>query len=155
MNGTKITPHFARAELVVTSTGLANTPTPHHWCALGALCSAVLEPWRERVGAIMITSGYRSLEVNTAIGGSSTSQHMRGEAADCIPLALERDAAWRALAAMVGAGLPVDQAIYYHDSNFIHVSHTARHGARRELLIKTGPPSGGAYLPWDSYTGIL
>jgi hypothetical protein len=42
----------------------------------------MLEPLRARFGPVSIHSGYRSAAVNAQIGGSATSQHMRGEAAD-------------------------------------------------------------------------
>jgi hypothetical protein len=48
------------------------------------LCSATLQPLRERLGfPIQITSGYRSDELNRRIGGSPTSQHCFGQAEDC------------------------------------------------------------------------
>jgi len=78
----RLSPHFALAELTRTATGLPNTPTAEHLAALTALCSTLLEPVRLRFGPVSIHSGYRSAAVNAKIGGSPTSQHMRGEAAD-------------------------------------------------------------------------
>ena len=50
---------------------------------LTALVSAVLDPAREAYGkAIRVTSGFRCERVNTAVKGSRTSQHLKGEAAD-------------------------------------------------------------------------
>lgn len=148
-----MTPHFSRAELIRTSAGRPNDPPPHAECALRALCSAVLEPWRERVGPLVVTSGYRSPEVNAAVGGSSRSQHVRGEAADVRPR--DRASAWATLLEMMGAGLPVDQAIIYEGTRHIHVSHTARHVARRQALVRVGDRDGGRYVPWDDYDGPL
>jgi hypothetical protein len=43
-----------------------------------------LQPLRDRIGTpIRVTSGYRCPEVNALVGGSATSQHVQGEAADC------------------------------------------------------------------------
>ena len=127
-----ITPHFSLEELSTTATGLENTPGPVEACCLRALCSAVLEPWRERVGPLRITSGYRSVLVNVAVGGSPTSQHLRGEAADVVPVRSTVGRAYEVLTQMMDAGLPVDQLILY--SGHIHVSHTARWVARRQVI---------------------
>lgn len=50
---------------------------------LTKLCCKVLQPLRDAVGhPIQITSGYRSPKVNKAVGGSKTSEHLTGQAAD-------------------------------------------------------------------------
>lgn len=50
---------------------------------LQVLCQTLLQPIRDHYGrAVIIHSGYRCLELNSAIGGSRFSQHMKGEAAD-------------------------------------------------------------------------
>ena len=47
------------------------------------LCTMVLQPTREIYGApIIVTSGFRSPKVNRAVGGSKTSAHPEGRAAD-------------------------------------------------------------------------
>ena len=47
------------------------------------LCEVVLEPLREQVNEpVLISSGYRCPQLNRAVGGSPTSQHMTGEACD-------------------------------------------------------------------------
>jgi len=52
---------------------------------LRRLCVDILQPLREHVGVpITISSGFRPLELNTLIGGSTTSAHMDGRAADII-----------------------------------------------------------------------
>jgi hypothetical protein len=63
--------------------GLDNTPDEPAVHNLQMLC-AVLEQVRLKLGGypILISSGYRSPEVNVACGGSSTSAHMSGLAAD-------------------------------------------------------------------------
>lgn len=49
---------------------------------LEQLCHVLLEPIRRTCGALIVHSGFRMPELNTRIGGSKTSQHMKGEAAD-------------------------------------------------------------------------
>lgn len=82
----QLSKHFHLSEFTRSATairhGIDNTPNIENIEALQDLCIHVLEPLRERFGVIRITSGFRSREVNTLIGGSRTSQHMLGEAAD-------------------------------------------------------------------------
>jgi zinc D-Ala-D-Ala carboxypeptidase len=49
---------------------------------LQALVDNVLQPVRDKFGSVRITSGYRSPLLNSSIGGSKTSQHCYGFAAD-------------------------------------------------------------------------
>lgn len=80
---TQLTPHFSLFEMTRTNVREDNTPSPEVVAALKALCENILEPLRDAIGKpIHVSSGYRSKAVNTAIGGSKTSQHMKGEAAD-------------------------------------------------------------------------
>ncbi len=66
-----------------TSTGLNNTPTEEARANLYRLVQTVLDPLREELGVpIRVTSAYRSPQVNAAVGGSRTSRHMLGLAAD-------------------------------------------------------------------------
>ncbi len=50
--------------------------------SLKNLCENLLEPLQEKFGKLHVNSGYRCLEVNKAVGGSPTSQHSFGQAAD-------------------------------------------------------------------------
>lgn len=55
------------------------------------LCSQALDPLREAIGSpIIVTSGYRCPDLNTAVGGSPTSYHLLGLAADIYPLDAEK-----------------------------------------------------------------
>lgn len=81
-----LTKNFTLEELTVTETGLSNIPDDNAIRSLLYLATYILQPIRGMWGALIITSGYRSFEVNKKIGGSLTSQHLLGEAADFIPL---------------------------------------------------------------------
>ena len=75
--------NFTLEELTATSSHLPNVPNQAQIVALGELCKNVLQPLRELYGKpIEINSGFRSVAVNTEKHGSSTSQHLKGEAAD-------------------------------------------------------------------------
>jgi hypothetical protein len=63
--------------------GLDNTPTEEHLDNMKLLASKIFEPLRSWVGGpIRINSFYRGPELNKAIGGSTKSQHMIGQAVD-------------------------------------------------------------------------
>lgn len=81
---TQLTEHFSIKELTVTNTGYDNTPTNEIINNLQTLAQA-LEKVRKALDnkPIRILSAYRSPDVNHAVGGSKTSAHMKGLAADC------------------------------------------------------------------------
>ena len=153
----KLSPHFTLSELTVTSTGLPNEPDEYHLANLIQLCRLVLEPWRERTGALRVTSGFRSTEVNRAVGGSARSQHLKGEAVDVSPLIVSPTFAWVDLDALARGTLPVDQAIIYQRKNrtgWIHVSFTARYRPRRQFLVQP-LEEPGKYVPYETFSGPL
>lgn len=83
----KLSPHFTLAEFTRSDTATArrisNNPTDAHIDALKLLCVHVLEPVRAHFGKpVRINSGFRSAALNRSVGGSASSQHMKGEAAD-------------------------------------------------------------------------
>ena len=79
----KLGKYFTLGELTQTSTGLVNSPNQDEITNLKLLVENVLDPAREELGDIIsVTSGYRSPLVNRAVGGSKTSAHMKGRAAD-------------------------------------------------------------------------
>ncbi len=85
----QLSEHFDLAEFLVSETaarrGIANEPTPEIIDNLRRLCQLVLEPLRFKLARpVVITSGYRSRALNRAVGGSLTSHHMQGRAADLI-----------------------------------------------------------------------
>ena len=82
----KLTAHFDLSEFTRSESakreGLDNTPTPEHLENIKILCEKVLEPIRMRFGPINISSGYRGKMLNHFIGGSISSDHCVGRAAD-------------------------------------------------------------------------
>jgi zinc D-Ala-D-Ala carboxypeptidase len=78
--------HFNIAEFTRSESAkrhqVSNDPTPEHLMNITVLCNQVLEPIREKFGPLNISSGYRSKVLNHFIGGSLSSQHCEGKAAD-------------------------------------------------------------------------
>ena len=65
--------------------GIINTPGPKEISSLQHLCRNILQPLRNHYAhPITVSSGYRCPELNRIVGGVTTSQHLRGEAADLV-----------------------------------------------------------------------
>ena len=82
-----ISKHISNKEGVYSRTAIRldidNTPTKEHLANMTELAENVFEPLRAYVGGpIKINSFYRSPKLNKAIGGSTKSQHCRGQAID-------------------------------------------------------------------------
>ena len=98
----KLTKHFSLEEFSHSSTakarGIDNTVPEKLIPALRNLCERVLEPLREQVREpVIISSGYRCPVLNRAVGGSNTSQHIKGEACDIYVEDVEKLRKWFAI----------------------------------------------------------
>lgn len=118
----KLSQHFTLDELTISESadrlGLDNTPNNEALLNLRRL-AAFLEEVRKVLGKpIRINSAYRSPEVNKAVGGSATSQHCFGCAADIRVNDMTPDQVVRAI---IDAKLPYDQVIREFD-RWTHVS---------------------------------
>lgn len=83
----QLTKNFSLHEMTKSETalrlGLDNKPGQEIISNLGLLCQNVLQPIRDAYQrGVKVNSGYRSSEVNAAVGGSRTSDHCYGRAAD-------------------------------------------------------------------------
>lgn len=133
--------YFTMQELTASATakrkGIDNTPDAQAKANLTALVANVLDPLREKWGApIVVTSGYRSVKLNRAVGGASKSQHCKGQAADIRSVSDSRKDNKRLFDLVKSSGLPFDQLIDEYNYDWVHVSF--RNGAnRREILHVT------------------
>lgn len=132
----KLTKDFDLDEFTYSDTArklrLNNNPSHVEIGALLNLCEKLLQPLRDALGKpITINSGYRNECINTLVGGSKTSQHMKGEAADC---AIDGKAI-DLLQLLLDLELNFDQAILYKSKNFLHLSLKSS-GANRKQVIE-------------------
>lgn len=75
--------YFTLKELTKTKHKIKNIPNQEQLENIHYLVKEVLDPARAILGhPITVSSGFRNPEVNRAVGGSSTSRHLKGEAAD-------------------------------------------------------------------------
>ena len=116
--------------------GLDNTPDDEALENLKVLCEKVLQPVREHFGkSVTVNSGFRSPESNAAVGGSKSSDHCKGQAAD-IEIAGIANAD---LAQWVMDNLDYTQLIleFYTqgipDSGWVHVSYDPDNLKNQEL----------------------
>ncbi len=149
----KLTQNFSLSELTRSQTatrrGIENQPNDEQLANLVALCECVLQPIRDHFGkSVRISSGLRVPELNAAIGGSTTSDHCRGMAADIEvpPVDNLELARW-----IEGSGLAFRQLIleYYDgtpDSGWIHVSYDPADN-KRQVLTATKQGGKTVYLP--------
>tara|TARA_R110002012_G_scaffold75544_3_gene190861 strand:+ start:352 stop:813 length:462 start_codon:yes stop_codon:yes gene_type:complete len=116
---------FTRSQ-TATRHGIDNTPNKEIIGNLQSLCLGVLQPVRQHFQKPMIiSSGYRCVELNIKIGGSITSQHVQGQAADIEVLEVSN----LELSDWINKNLSFDQLILeFHNpdedphSGWVHVS---------------------------------
>lgn len=144
-----LSPHFKLQEFVASRTaeghGIANVPDADAVENLKRLCEHTLEPLREALGQpVVITSGFRTKELNDKLAhSSSTSQHIRGQAADlyisgsrfpasCRPS--RRELLIQAFRQIItDESIDYDQLILY--PTFLHVSYASKERNRHTILL--------------------
>lgn len=127
----QLSKHFSLHEMTRTSTGLPNNPPPEVLERLQITADGMEEVRGLLLNyKIQVHSGYRSPEVNKAVGGSKNSDHLRGDACDFTcerygsPLAICLD--------LKDSGIKYDQLI--QEGTWVHISFGPR--MRRETLTK-------------------
>jgi zinc D-Ala-D-Ala carboxypeptidase len=147
-----LTKNFTLAEMTKSETalrqGIDNTPGEQEIAAMKLLAEKVLQPVRDHFGkGVKVNSGYRSPDVNAKVGGSRTSDHCRGQAADIeIPGVPNYDLAkWivdnlefrQVILEFVTLGVP--------DSGWVHVSFVAEDN-KKQVLTATKQNGKTVYL---------
>ena len=131
--GERLTANFTLAELTKTRFDLDNTPSPQVVENLRTLAEKVLQPLRDAVGPVNVTSGYRSKLVNQAVNGARNSDHLYGYAADL----QSPDGNHRKLYDWLKANAMFTQLIYEFGNDtqpqWVHVSYNPK-DLKREIL---------------------
>jgi uncharacterized protein YcbK (DUF882 family) len=127
--------YFTIAELCKSDTAVRknidNSPTSEIINNLEQLVRYILDPLREKYGKpIRVNGAYRCPELNKAVGGSKTSQHMTGQAADITVGTSEQNK--RLFQLIIDLDLPFDQLIDENKFKWIHVSYSPRN--RKQIL---------------------
>ncbi len=130
-----LSPHFSLDELIISQTaarlGIDNNPDTETLSRLSATCAG-MEEVRKALGdkPILISSGYRSLALNAAVGGRSTSQHIQGEAVDftCPAFGTPEQIVRR----LIDSNIRFDQVIVEFGS-WVHISFSQRN--RRHAIV--------------------
>jgi zinc D-Ala-D-Ala carboxypeptidase len=147
----QLSPHFRLSELLDSGTGrskgISNEPTPEIVANLRKLCVEALEPIRAIIGPMHVNSGYRADEINKAVGGSVTSAHSFGLAADIKPLKVSRK---QMCDAIFAAGLKLDQVIC--EPTWVHIGHLhpktgKQRGDRLSMFVVAGKQT---YEPYNT-----
>ena len=141
----RVSKNFALSEMVKSATAerlnVDNSPSDIHLVNLTHLAIHILQPVRDQFGVITINSGYRSPALNAKVGGSKTSQHCNGQAADFESFSTPNPD----LAKWIANNLEFDQLILeFYDgvnpnSGWVHCSYNLM-GNRKKILtaLKTG-----------------
>ena len=149
----QLTNNFTLAEMVKSDTALRhdmdNIPGETEIENLKRLCEKVLQPVREHFKTgVKVNSGFRHPDVNAKVGGSKTSDHCKGQAADIeIPGVANAD-----LAQWITENLDFTQVIleFYTqgvpDSGWVHVSYDPQN-LKKQSLTAVKKDGKTVYLP--------
>ena len=148
----KLTANFSLEELTKSETALRfdldNAPNDEQLANLVALCECILQPVRDHFGkGVKVNSGLRTPEVNAKVGGSKTSDHCKGMAADIeIPGIANAE-----LAQWITDNLEFRQVIleFYTpgipDSGWVHVSYNSGDN-KKQVMTATKQNGKTVYL---------
>jgi zinc D-Ala-D-Ala carboxypeptidase len=123
--------------ITATRLGIDNTPGKEHLDNMKLLAEKIFEPLRKWVGGpIRINSFYRGPELNKAIGGSSKSQHCKGQAMDIDDTGCHKTNA--EMYAWIKDNVDFDQMIWEfgddENPNWVHVSYVSPEENRNRCL---------------------
>jgi len=164
----RLSKNFTLKELTRSNTalrlGIDNEPSKEGIYKLTLLATEVLQVLRDRLGALRITSGYRSPELNKALGGSTKSQHCKYEAVDLQYFKRGKMDNIKIYQALKELGLPFDQVIlefgdatqYIDPENpaWIHLSYTINDNRCQELVAYKDENNKTKYRTVINYNSV-
>lgn len=143
----QLSEHFSLDELTFSQTalrkGIDNAPFVESIVNLKRLCTNLLEPIRTLLGVpVHVDSGFRSSMLNTLVGGASGSAHLRGLAADIIPIGMKLQEAFDKIRAST---ISFDQLIIECNA-WIHCAIPEEgKDAKRIMMTASGGPGHWVY----------
>lgn len=153
----KISEHLDLSELIRSESakrnGISNMPTEAHIANLKLLAEKIFEPIRNNFRCpIHVSSGYRSKELNSKVGGSATSQHSSGEAIDIDMDGTPNNVTNKMIFDYIYKNLEFDQLIWEFGTNenpdWVHVSYESI-GKQRKQALKAYKENGKThYKPY-------
>ena len=163
----RLSKNFTLKELTYSATalrlGIENEPSKEGIYKLTLLAAELLQPLRNAVGSIRITSGYRSPQLSELIGSSSNSQHCRYEAVD---MQFVKRGVMNNLTinnALIDLDLDYDQCILEFGSStefidgdpaWIHLSWKVSDNRRQTLVAYKDDNNKTKYRPKIKYNSI-
>ena len=163
----RLSKNFTLNELIKSNTalrlGIDNRPSKEGVLKL-TLLAAFLQSIRDRIGALRITSGYRSPQLSEAIGSSSNSQHCRYEAVDLQYFKRGKMDNLKIYNALIDLDLDYDQCILeFGDSTeandpdypaWIHLSWKVVDNRKQTLVAYKDDNNKTKYRPLIKYNSI-
>jgi hypothetical protein len=153
----KLSEHLSLSEVTRSESakrkGISNMPTAEHIANFKLLAENIFEPIRNHFRCpIIISSGYRSKELNAAVGGSATSQHCSGEAIDIDMDGTSNGVTNKMVFDYIKDNLTWDQMIWeFGDANnpdWVHVSYESSGKQRKQILRAVRTNGKTSYLPY-------
>ena len=163
----RLSKNFTLNELTYSATalrlGIDNSPSKEGIYKLTLLATSVLQLLRDRIGALRITSGYRSPQLSEAIGSSSNSQHCRYEAVDLQFVKRGKMNNLDIYNALIDLDLDYDQCILEFGKNteyvdgepaWIHLSWKISDNRKQTLVAYKDINNKTKYRPLINYNSI-
>ena len=154
----RLSKNFVLSEITRSNTakrlGISNEPEKKHLENLQRIVTNLLQPMRDHLGPIRISSGYRNKELNRAIGGSSRSQHCKGEALDLQFWKKGQRCNQEIYNWIISSNLEFDQMINEFDYAWIHLSLKADKNRKEVLEAYKDKDGDTAYKIADIVTSL-
>jgi hypothetical protein len=153
----KLSEHLALSEVIRSESakrnGISNMPSPEHIENFKLLAEKVFEPIRNNFRCpIHISSGYRSKELNTLVGGSATSQHCTAEALDVDMDGTPHGVTNKMVFEFIKSSLEFDQLIWEfgteENPDWVHVSYESTGKQRKQVLKAKRVAGKTVYEPY-------
>ena len=164
----RLSKNFTLKELTRSNTalrlGINNEPSKEGIYKLTLLATQILQPLRDSLGALRVTSGYRSPELCVALGSKISSQHAKYEAIDLQYFKRGKMDNIKIYQALKELALPFDQVIlefgdateYVDPENpaWIHLSYTINDNRCQELVAYKDINNKTKYRTVTNYNSI-